>query len=156
RSSPDVARPRRRGDRVRRREFIAAVGGAAAWPLVARAQQVVIVGVLSPLSAIAAARNMDAFRRGLRGLGYAEGGNITLEFRYADGDIDRLPALAAALVGLRPAVIVAGSPAAAKAAQDATQTIPIVMNSSRDPVAMGLVRSIRQPDGNVTGFWFGD
>ena len=132
---------------------------AAAWPLVARAQQPParpVIGVLSPISAAAAARNVEALRAGLRDLGYSEDRNITLDMRYADGAIERLPKLAAELVALSPAVIVAGSPAAALAVRDATRTIPIVMNSSPDPVALGLASSIARPGGNVTGFWWGD
>ena len=145
---------------MKRREFITLVGSAAAaWPLVARAQQAPvrpIIGVLSPISTAAAARNTEALRTGLRDLGYSEGRNITLEQRYADGAIERLPDLAAELVALKPAVIVAGSPAAALAVRNATRTIPIVMNSSPDPVRLGLASSIARPGGNVTGFWWGD
>jgi putative tryptophan/tyrosine transport system substrate-binding protein len=145
---------------MRRREFITLVGSAAAaWPLVARAQQAPvrpIIGVLSPISIAAAARNTEALRTGLRDLGYSEGHNITLEQRYADGAIERLPDLAAELVALKPAVIVAGSPAAALAVRNATRSIPVVMNSSPDPVRLGLAGSIARPGGNVTGFWWGD
>jgi putative tryptophan/tyrosine transport system substrate-binding protein len=145
---------------MRRREFITLVGSAAAaWPLVARAQQAPvrpIIGVLSPISIAAAARNTEALRTGLRDLGYSEGHNITLEQRYADGAIERLPDLAAELVALKPAVIVAGSPAAALAVRNATRSIPVVMNSSPDPVRLGLASSIARPGGNVTGFWWGD
>jgi ABC-type uncharacterized transport system, periplasmic component len=145
---------------MRRREFITLVGSAAAaWPLVARAQQAPvrpIIGVLSPISIAAAARNTEALRTGLRDLGYSEGRNITLEQRYADGAIERLPDLAAELVALKPAVIVAGSPAAALAVRNATRSIPVVMNSSPDPVRLGLASSIARPGGNVTGFWWGD
>jgi putative ABC transport system substrate-binding protein len=143
---------------MRRREFIT-IAGAAAWPLLARAQQPParpVIGVLSPISSAAAVRNVEALRRGLRDLGYSEDRNITLDLRYADGAIERLPKLAAELVALNPAVIVAGSPAAALAVREATRTIPIVMNSSPDPVAIGLVSSIARPGGNITGFWWGD
>jgi len=144
---------------MRRREFITLVGSAAAWPLAARAQQPParpVIGVLSPISPAAAVRNVEALRTGLRDLGYSEDRNIILDLRYADGAIERLPKLAAELVALNPAVIVAGSPAAALAVRDATQTIPIVMNSSPDPVALGLASSLARPGGNVTGFWWGD
>jgi putative ABC transport system substrate-binding protein len=145
---------------MKRREFITLVGSAAAaWPLVARAQQAPVrpvIGVLSPISPAAAARNTEALRTGLRDLGYSEGRNITLEQRYADGAIERLPDLAAELVALKPAVIVAGSPAAALAVRNATRSIPVVMNSSPDPVRLGLASSIARPGGNVTGFWWGD
>ena len=112
--------------------------------------------MLSPISKTAAGRNVEALRAGLRELGYTEGRNVRLEIRYADGAIERLPHLAAELVELGPAVIVAGSPPAAIAARNATRTIPIIMNSSPDPVAIGLVASIARPGGNVTGFWWGD
>jgi len=145
---------------MRRREFITFVGGAAAaLPLAAHAQQGsgrLIIGVLSPISPAAAARNVDALRTGLRDLGYTEDRNIAFELRYADGAIERLPSLAAELVALKPAVIVAGSPAAALVVRDATRTIPIVMNSSPDPVALGLASSLARPGGNITGFWWGD
>ena len=135
------------GSDMRRREFITLLGGAAAvWPLAARAQQASdqrLIGVLSPISKTAAERNVEALRTGLRELGYIEGRNIRLEVRYADGAIERLPHLAAELVGFGPAVIVAGSSPAAIAARNATRTIPIIMNSSPDPVAIGLVAVLR-------------
>ena len=141
---------------------MALLGGAAAalaWPLAARAQQAParpLVGVLSPLSAVTAARNIEAFRAGLRDLGYVDGGNVAIELRYGDGAIERLPDLAAELVALNPAVIVAGSPPAALAVRNATRTIPIVMNSSESPIVLGLAASLARPGGNVTGFWWGD
>jgi len=144
---------------MKRRNFIAFVGTLAIWPLVVRAQQGSgerLIGVLSPISEAAAVRNVEAFRAGLRDLGYVEGRNFRLEIRYADGVIERLPQLASELVKLNPDVIVAGSPPAAIAAHDATHTIPIIMNSSPDPVAIGLASSIARPGGNVTGFWWGD
>ena len=145
---------------MRRREFIRLLGaGTAAWPIIARAQQAPghpIIAVLSPISAAAATRNIEALRTGLRDLGYSEGRNITLEIRYADGAIERLAELVAELVALKPAVIVAGSPAAALAVRAVTARIPVVMNSSLDPVALGLASSMARPGGNVTGFWWGD
>lgn len=145
---------------MKRRDFIKIVGAAAAaWPLPLRSQQSSngwLIGVLSPIAKTAAVRNVEALRDGLREFGYSEDRNIKLEIRYADGDIDRLPLLAAELVKLSPAVIVAGSPPAAIAAHNATHTIPIVINSSPDPVALGLANSIARPGGNVTGFWWGD
>jgi ABC-type uncharacterized transport system substrate-binding protein len=144
---------------MKRRNFIAFVGTLVVWPLAARGQHGSgerLIGVLSPISRAAAARNVEALRAGLNDLGYAEGRNIRLEIRYADGAIERLPELASELVKLNPAVIVAGSPPAALAARGATRTIPIIMNSSPDPVALGLADSIARPDGNVTGFWWGD
>jgi ABC-type uncharacterized transport system substrate-binding protein len=140
----------------RRREFITVLGGAAAWPLVARAQQPQarpLIGVLSPISAALAVRNMEALRQGLRELDYVEGRNIGIEFRYADGDLTRLPALAAELVALQPAVIIAGSSPAAVAARNATRAIPIVTAGVQDPMALGLAASMARPGGNVTGFW---
>jgi ABC-type uncharacterized transport system substrate-binding protein len=116
---------------MRRRDFIKVItGSAVAWPLAARAQQapaVPVIGVLNALSLSAAARNIDAFRSGLLDLGYFEGRNYTLEFRFADGFFERLPKLAVELVALKPAVIIAGSPPAAMAAHKATQTTPIVI-----------------------------
>jgi putative ABC transport system substrate-binding protein len=145
---------------VRRRDFIKIIAGsAAAWPLTARAQQpppVPVIGVLNGLSLSAAARNIEAFRSGLLDLGYFEGRDYSLEFRFADGFFDRLPKLAVELVAVKPAVIIAGSPPAAVAAHKATQTIPIVMNSSQDPVGLGLAASLSRPGSNVTGFWWGD
>jgi putative ABC transport system substrate-binding protein len=144
---------------MKRREFIRLAGGAAAaWPLPAHSQQpaMPVIGLLLPISPAAAARNVEALRTGLHDLGYSEARNIALELRYADGAIERLPKLAGELVALNPAVIVAGSPAAALAARDATRTIPIVMNSSPDPVALGLASSLARPGGNITGFWWGD
>jgi ABC-type uncharacterized transport system substrate-binding protein len=143
---------------VKRREFIAVVGGAAAaWSLAARAQQLSpdrpIVGVLAPQSQAASARNIEAFRKGLRDLGYVEGRNITLEIRYGDGLPERLPQLAAELVALKPAVIRAGSTAGLVAVHNATQTIPLVGATLEDPIALGLVKSISRPGTNVTGTW---
>jgi putative ABC transport system substrate-binding protein len=129
---------------------------ALACPLPLRAQQPhsrPLIGVLSPLSAAMAARNMEALRQGLRELGYVEGRNIAIEFRYADGDLARLPALASELAALQPAVIIAGSAPGAVAARDATRAIPIVMASVQDPMALGLAASMARPGGNVTGFW---
>jgi ABC-type uncharacterized transport system substrate-binding protein len=145
---------------MRRREFIALLGGAAAaWPLAARAQQPAgqpLVGLLSPLSATAAGRNIAAFRQGMRDLGYLEGRNVAFALRFAEGDVTRLPALAHELVNLNPAVIVVGSPAAVREMHNATGTIPIVMNTSYDPMALGVAVSMARPGGNVTGFWSGD
>jgi putative ABC transport system substrate-binding protein len=145
---------------MKRREFIKIIGAATTiWPLPARSQQSSngwLIGVLSPIAKTAAARNVEALRDGLRNLGYSEDRNIKFEIRYGDGDIDRLPQLATELVKLNPAVIVAGSPPAAIAAHNATRAIPIVMNSSPDPIALGLANSVARPGGNVTGFWWGD
>ena len=143
---------------IRRRQFIVLLGSAAvAGPSSAQSQTAgpPIVGVLSPISSMAAARNVEALREGLRELGYIEGRNIAIELRFADGAVEPLPELAAGLVGLKPAVIVAGSPSAAIACHNATRTIPIVMNCSSDPIALGLATSMARPGGNVTGFWWG-
>jgi putative ABC transport system substrate-binding protein len=145
---------------MRRRDFITLLGGGAAvWPLAARSQQSAgrpLIGVLLPISRAAAARNLEALRAGLRALGYSEDRTVAIEVRYADGAIERLPNLASELVALNPAVIVAGSPPAALAVRAVTRSIPIVMNSSPDPVQLGLASSIARPGGNVTGFWWGD
>ena len=135
---------------MRRREFLGVLGAAAAWPLAAWAQRTAmpVIGVLSPLSAEMAARNIEALRQGLRDLGYVEGRNVGFEFRYAEGNLERLPALAAELAALQPAVIVAGSAPGALAARNATRTIPIVIASVQDPMALGLAVSMARPGGN--------
>jgi putative tryptophan/tyrosine transport system substrate-binding protein len=144
---------------MRRREFMSLLIGTAAamaCPLPLRAQQPQgrpLIGVLSPISATLAARNMEALRQGLRELGYVEGRNIAFEFRYAEGELARLPTLAAELVALQPAVIIAGSAPAALAAREATRAIPIVIASVQDPMALGLAASMARPGGNVTGIW---
>src|ERR1041385_9073689 len=144
------------GAGVQRRDFVKAIASSAVlWPIIARAQQgsqPAVIGVLLPTSLAAAARNIEAFRSGLQDLGYFEGRNFTLEFRFADGAVERLPKLAVELVQLKPAVIIAGSPPAAIAAHQATQTIPIVVNTSQDPVRLGLAASLSRPGGNLTGF----
>src|SRR5262249_23246642 len=140
---------------VRRRQFITLLGGAAAWPLAARAQQqaMPLVGLMSPLSVAHAGRNLAAFRNGLRELGYTEGRNIKIESRFADGVADRFPALVADLVALKPAAILVGSTSAILAARKVTRTTPMIwFGSVDDPVALGLVESFARPGGNVTGF----
>jgi putative tryptophan/tyrosine transport system substrate-binding protein len=138
---------------VRRRDFIAALGSAAAWPLVARAQQsaLKVIGFLQANSAAFSKDYLDALGDGLRQLGYSEGRNIHIESRFADGIIERLPALAAELVGLNPRVIVSGPLPANLALQKATTTIPIVMGTGADPVGFGVVKSLGHPGGNITG-----
>ena len=138
---------------MRRREFIAAVGGAVTWPLAARAQQapVPLVGILLVSTAAANARLLDAFRSGMLELGYVEGRNIRYEYRFADGYLDRLPDLAIDLVRRKPDVIVSAPLPSHMALRQATSTIPIVMANGADPVGFGLVTSLSHPGGNVTG-----
>jgi hypothetical protein len=140
---------------MRRRELIALVGGAAvARPLAARAQQkaLPVIGYLGISSPSLEPHYVEAFRQKLRELGHIEGENITIEYRWAEGQDDRLPDLAAELVRLRPAVIVTTGTPGTLAAKQATQTIPIVFASSGDPVWSGLVGSFSRPGGNATGF----
>ena len=140
---------------MRRREFITLLGGAAVWPLAARAQQmgkVPRIGYLGSSSPSLEPHFVEAFRQKLRELGHIEGENIAIEYRWAEGQDRRLPELAAELVRLQPNVIVTAGTPGALAAMQATKTIPIVMASSGDPVGAGLVTSLARPGGHVTGF----
>jgi putative ABC transport system substrate-binding protein len=139
---------------MRRREFIAGLGSAAAWPVVSRAQQPVlpVIGYLGTQSADDDYKNFTVpFLQGLKETGYVEGRNVAIEYRWAESQADRLPALAGDLVRRRVAVIVVTGIPAAIAAKEATTTIPIVFATGEDPVEMDLVASLNRPGGNLTG-----
>lgn len=144
---------------MRRRAFIAGIGAATVWPFAVAAQQTPKVSRIGWLGtphfdSPAGSVNREAFLQGLRDLGYIEGQNILIEYRMADGRIERLPELAAELVRLNVDLIVAGATPAGRAAQQATKTIPIIVNAMGDPVRDGLVASLPRPGGNITGTTF--
>jgi putative ABC transport system substrate-binding protein len=142
---------------MRRRDFITLLGGAAAWPLAARAQRgdrIRRIGVLMPgdeNDPLAKAR-ISAFTQALAGLGWSDGRNVRMDVRWGGGDAKRIPALARELVGVQPDIIVTGTTPATVALQRETQTIPIVFAGVADPVVTGIVPRLNQPGGNITGF----
>jgi putative tryptophan/tyrosine transport system substrate-binding protein len=150
-----VGYPRRQltGSRMRRREFIAGLGSAAAWPSVARAQQGMtpVIGYISPQSFDVDTGNLRAFRQGLKDTGYVEGENVAVEYRFAENQVDRLSALAAELVRRQVAIIIAASGPTTVVVAKATTTIPVVFIVPEDPVRLGLVKSLARPGGNMTG-----
>jgi putative tryptophan/tyrosine transport system substrate-binding protein len=141
---------------MRRREFITLLGGVAAWPLAARAQQgaLPVIGYLSQGTPGERANALRPFRKGLSEMGYVEGRNVTIEFRWAQNDPNRVPELANDLIRQRVAVIASPGGNTTRIAKALTSTIPIVFASAGDPIELGLVASLNRPGGNVTGFFF--
>ena len=140
---------------IRRREFIAGLGGVVAMPSDnARAQAIPVIGILHSQSPDGFESRLRAFRQGLKEVGFVEGENVTIEYAWAENQVDRLPVLAAELARRKVAAIVAFAPAAALAAKGATSSIPIVFGVPDDPVRLGLVASLARPGGNITGFNF--
>src|SRR5262249_39700658 len=157
-ASANAARHRRRGDRmIRRRDFITLLGGAAAWPLMVRAQQgerVRRIGVLVNFTADDAVSQgrLTAFVQGLQELGWTVGRNLQIDYRWGAGNVERYRTFAAELVALTPDILVTAGAPAVEALQRATRTVPIVFTSVTDPVGGGLVASLARPGGNTTGF----
>ena len=139
---------------MNRRDLITLLGGAAAWPMAARGQQrpTPVIGVLTPGYRPSSAPLEAAFRQGLGETGFVEGRNVSIEYRWAEGQFERIPALAADLVQRRLAVIFAGGPPAVRALKTLTTTIPVVFSMGEDPVKEGLVANLNRPGGNITGF----
>src|SRR5262249_50750356 len=153
----DPACPRRRGDRMRRRDFITLIGGAAAWPIVARAQQperMRRIGLLMNTGADEpeSQARLAAFLQGLQELGWATGRNLRIDYRWSPGDLAHLRRDATELVALRPEVVLAGVGPTTPVLQQVTRTLPIVMAQGIDPVGNGYVDTLARPSGNTTGF----
>ena len=138
---------------LRRREFLSALGSASGWPLAARTQQAAkpVIGFINTTSPAPYAPFLSAFHKGFKEVGYVEGQNLAIEYRWAEGQYDRIPAMAADLVSRRVAVIAASGTPAELAVKAATSTIPIVFAAPGDPFALGLVASLNRPGGNATG-----
>src|SRR5262249_6873637 len=149
-----AARRRRRGDRMKRRAFISLLGGAAAWPLAARAQQTAklpTIGLMVPSTPLIESQRVAAFLQRLRQLGWIENRNVAIEYRWAEGRSERFVEIATEFVQLKVDLIVASTTLAVIAAKQATAIIPIVIATANDPVGTGLVASLARPGGNVTG-----